>query len=383
MAANIQRAPFDSGRRIPVLDSLRGLAILSVFVYHAFPWSGLRVDGWLSRVVFVLSRPGWVGVELFFVLSGFLITGRLLDRKTTAPRDYYAWFYKRRALRILPLYYAALVVIGSIVWRAGETSGAFLLASAFFMPNLALLLGLTATAPLAVLWSLGIEEQVYLVWPWLVRSVTVRTLVWVFVGIGVAEPLLRAAAFESGGMMRDGVSLATWLRLDGFAWGGLLAVAARDVRVTRRRLGAIGAAALGGSSGLAALGAATGYLSQRTLIGASLQVACVDLFFAGLIAVSLGLVPSTQAPPRRSPLAVLASFGRISYCLYLIHLFGFWAFDRLAGVRPPITIGTAALRALIVLAVCTVVAELSWRFLEAPSLERGLPVAKTAVAGPA
>jgi peptidoglycan/LPS O-acetylase OafA/YrhL len=195
--------------------------------------------------------------------------------------------------------------------------------------------------------------------------------------------MLRAAAFDSGGLMRDGLSLATWLRLDGFAWGGLLAVVARDVRVTRRRLGAIGAAALGVSSGLAALGAATGYLSQRTLIGASLQFACVDLFFAGLVAVSLGLMPSPQAPPRRSPLAVLASFGRISYCLYLIHLFVFWAFDRLAGVRPPIAIGTAALRALIVLAVCTVVAELSWRFLEAPSLERGLPVAKTAVAGPA
>ena len=376
-------APIITSRRIPALDSLRGMAILSVFAYHAFPWSGLRVDGGLSRAVFVLSRPGWVGVDLFFVLSGFLITGRLLDRRATAAREYYTWFYKRRALRILPLYYAALAVIGSIVWRAGETSGSFLWASAFFMPNIALLSGLLASAPLAVLWSLGIEEQVYLVWPWLVRSVTIRTLALVFVGVGLAEPVLRAAAFASGGVMRDGLSLATWLRLDGFAWGGLLAVLARDVRVSRRRLGAMGAAALAVSSGLAALCAATGNLSQRTMVGASLQFACVDLFFAGLVAVSLTLAPQTQAPPRRSLPALLASFGRISYCLYLVHLFVFWAFDRFAGVEPPIALGPAALRALIVLAVCTIVAELSWRFLEAPSLERGIPAGENAVAGPA
>ena len=67
--------------RIPVLDSLRGMAILSVFSYHAFFWSGVLVDGWLSRAVMTLTRPAWLGVDLFFVLSGFLITGRLLDRR--------------------------------------------------------------------------------------------------------------------------------------------------------------------------------------------------------------------------------------------------------------------------------------------------------------
>ncbi len=83
-----------AGERFPVLDSLRGLAILGVFLHHAFFWNGMRLDGWLSRSVMQLTRPGWLGVDLFFVLSGFLITGQLIDRKGDAPGDYYRWFYK-------------------------------------------------------------------------------------------------------------------------------------------------------------------------------------------------------------------------------------------------------------------------------------------------
>jgi peptidoglycan/LPS O-acetylase OafA/YrhL len=132
----------------------------------------MQADGWLSRAIALVTRPGWLGVDLFFVLSGFLITGRLLDRKHAAARDYYASFYARRALRILPLYYLMLAVVGSAMLWAGEASWSFLAASAIFAPNIAMLMGLWTTAPLALLWSLGIEEQVYLVWPFLVRSLT-------------------------------------------------------------------------------------------------------------------------------------------------------------------------------------------------------------------
>jgi len=362
--------------RIAVLDSLRGAAILSVFAYHAFFWSGLRADSWIARSAALITRPGWLGVDLFFVLSGFLITGRLLDRRRTAPREYYRWFYTRRAIRILPLYYAALIVVGSVLWWAGETSGTFLVASAVFLPNIALLAGLWTSGPLAVLWSLGVEEQVYLVWPLLVRSLSGGRLAWFFVFVGIAEPVARWATF-SAGLLHEGLSMATWLRLDGFAWGGLLAVLVRDARWTGARLGALGAGALALAGGTTAICASMGLLSRRTGVGSAAQLACADVFFAGLVAVALWRRGEAAPTPGRS---VLASFGRISYCLYLVHQFAFWSFDRLAGVKPPFGLGPIAVRAVIVLAVSTAIAELSWRYLEGPSLERRPALPAPAVA---
>jgi peptidoglycan/LPS O-acetylase OafA/YrhL len=352
--------------RIPVLDSLRGIAILSVFTYHAFFWSGVLADGWMARAVLTLTRPAWLGVDLFFVLSGFLITGRLLDRKHEIAGDYYKRFYTRRALRILPLYFTMLLVVGSMMWRAGETSWQFLAASAVFLPNIALLAGWWTTGPLGVLWSLGVEEQVYLVWPFLVRVFPTRALAWLFVAVGLGEPFLRYTTFTSG-WLTEGLSIATWLRLDGFAWGGLLAIVIRNAHMTRRRLAAIGLGTLLISVGIAAFCASTSSLSQRTVIGTSLQLACADLFFAGLIAVALWRAwgPAPAAQPR----GVLASFGRISYCLYLVHMWVFWSFDRLAAVSSPMALAPTVLRAVIVLAVSTALAELSWRYIEGPSLQ--------------
>lgn len=366
------RPATSDGGRMPVLDSLRGAAILSVFAYHAFFWSGMRVDTWPARLVALLTRPAWLGVDLFFVLSGFLITGRLLDRRHLAPRQYFAGFYARRARRILPLYFSTLVIIGSLMWWAGETSWSFLLASAVFLPNIALIAGVGTSAPLAVLWSLGIEEQVYLVWPLLVSALTLRRLAVLFVAVGLAEPILRYTTFSLG-VMRGGLSLATWLRLDGFAWGGLLAVLMRDARFTRTRLAAVGAGAIATALGITVACLAAGSFSRRTGLGSAAQLACADLFFAGLVAIAVCRVPGTT---RHS---VLASFGRISYCLYLVHQFAFWSFDRLADIRAPLPFGPIVLRAVIVLAVSTAVAELSWRYVEGPSLERRPAIGEPAV----
>ena len=102
-----------AGRSIPVLDAIRGIAAIMVFVYHGvslqFPLWGEILQtydyGWLLIPV----AMGWSGVDLFFVLSGFLITGILLD--TVDERDYFRNFYARRTLRIFPLYYGLLVAI--------------------------------------------------------------------------------------------------------------------------------------------------------------------------------------------------------------------------------------------------------------------------------
>jgi len=354
-----------TGARLPALDSLRGVAILAVFGYHAFFWSGLSGDSALTAAVALATRPGWLGVDLFFVLSGFLITGRLLDNRHLPAGAYYRWFYLRRALRILPLYYLSLAVIGGVMYRAGEVSAPFMIASVFYLPNFALVAGFLATAPLAVLWSLGIEEQVYLIWPWLVRRLTNRMLLASFVVLGLVQPLLRYDSMST--RQADSLSMITWLRLDGFAWGGALAILVRTPGISRRWLSVSGAATIAGAGGLAVLCSAFGVLSRRTNLGAALQFACADLLFAGLLAVVLFGGREAAATPRRSG-SVLRYFGRISYCLYLVHQFVFWIFDRLTGAVHPSTLGPAAVRAAIVLAVCLGIAELSWRYLEGPCL---------------
>src|SRR2546430_1430589 len=102
---------------MPELDSIRGIAVLLVLFYHGFGFayglSGLRGIG---RLFVAATLGGWVGVNLFFVLSGFLITGILLDTKQRA--DYYNRFSFRRALRILPLYYAVFCLL-VVLTRAG------------------------------------------------------------------------------------------------------------------------------------------------------------------------------------------------------------------------------------------------------------------------
>jgi peptidoglycan/LPS O-acetylase OafA/YrhL len=366
LTATPARSPVGLRERIPALDSLRGAAILAVFAYHAFFWSGMRTDWWLARGIALVTRPGWLGVDLFFVLSGFLITGRLLDHRYLSAPDFYRWFYTRRALRILPLYYITLIVVGSAMRWTGETSLSFLIVSALFMPNIALLAGLWASSPLAVLWSLGIEEQVYLVWPFLVRSLTARTLAWFFVALGLIEPLLRYVSFSTG-MIREGIAVATWLRLDGFAWGGLLSILIRDARFHGRRLAAFGVAAIVVAVGGAVTCAWLGYLSRRTGVGSAAQLACADLLFAGLLAVALGGSSDAPMRPRRAG-EVLRYFGRISYCLYLVHQFAFWSFDRIVTADQPRPFGPILVRAVVVLALSTAIAELSWRYLEAPSL---------------
>ncbi|HET7321134.1 MAG TPA: acyltransferase [Longimicrobiaceae bacterium] len=98
---------------MPELDSIRGIAVLMVVVYHAFFWSNQSpAYSGFTRALLKATQPGWLGVQLFFVLSGFLITGILCD--TRERTDYFQRFYSRRALRILPAYFAMLAVLATL-----------------------------------------------------------------------------------------------------------------------------------------------------------------------------------------------------------------------------------------------------------------------------
>ena len=130
--------------RIPQLDGLRALAMLSVFLYAA------------------LSAPMlWMGVDVFFVLSGFLITGILLERKAKGG-SYFGYFYSRRARRILPPYWM-LIAISSLLFGSAWMKHWYWYVS--FATNVPLALNQLSHQSLSVLWSLAVEEQFYLIWP--------------------------------------------------------------------------------------------------------------------------------------------------------------------------------------------------------------------------
>src|SRR5580704_15437936 len=154
---------------IPQLDGLRGIAVLLVLAQHTLGGSRRDSIGSLADLVAVPARCGWVGVDLFFVLSGFLITRILLQ--TRGARNRYFVFYARRALRIWPVYFP-LVLIAYLAnpWLPSALQSSFgarsWLLVVLFCQNLpALGAGVALPAILAPTWSLAVEEQFYLLWP--------------------------------------------------------------------------------------------------------------------------------------------------------------------------------------------------------------------------
>jgi peptidoglycan/LPS O-acetylase OafA/YrhL len=210
---------------LPVLDGLRGLAILLVLVRHFFDHLPVT-PRFVIAIDRTLAAGSWTGVDLFFVLSGFLIT-RILLRTKTSPR-YFASFYGRRVLRIFPLYYAALVVmlvvlpLASAWWRQAVSSK---------IPDQILLWTYTGNLvgatlhqePLIHFWSLMVEEHFYLVWPLLVWLLSPKAL------LRTCLALMALGVVARSGMLAAGWS--PWLayshtlaRLDSLSCGGMIAV---------------------------------------------------------------------------------------------------------------------------------------------------------------
>ena len=156
---------------MPELDMLRGIAVLGVMLLHAFYWSyaGMSFGPWARRFVSA-TQPGWMGVNLFFVLSGFLITGILLDSKDKP--YFYRRFYTRRALRILPPYYLLLIVL--LLMRS--SSVAFVSLSFVYLANMTDFFGVACDY--GPLWSLAVEEHFYLMWPMLLWMAGLRRARW-------------------------------------------------------------------------------------------------------------------------------------------------------------------------------------------------------------
>jgi peptidoglycan/LPS O-acetylase OafA/YrhL len=312
--------------RMPELDTIRGIAVLLVLFFHGlgFRYSFQGLSGF--RKLFVAATlPGWMGVNLFFVLSGFLITGILLDTKSKA--HYFRNFYMRRALRILPLYYAVLVLLAVVTrtgWVNRQSSWAFLGLSFFYLSNVTVLFGVPMQY--GVLWSLAVEEHFYLLWPTVVRSLSRRWIAMAGATIIVLCPCLRAFYFIRGYDMGTGY---TWLVADGLAIGAVLAVLARGLWGTRDRMWRITAILFAASLIMFGAGYPLGIFRSSRILGASLRETALNIFFAGTVALALLLGTSRWKAVVNRP--VLQFFGEISYGVYLIHMLVFDLEDSVVG----------------------------------------------------
>lgn len=229
--------PFFSGRKhFPELDGLRGTAIVLVLICHYSFW--IAPPDWLVAILKLISFQGWIGVNLFFVLSGFLITGILLDSK--GQQCYFRNFYFRRTLRIFPLYYGVLLSALAVLlamrarlpnfYASDHHARALLAAMPWFFTyttNIGeALLNLNASY-FNHFWSLAVEEQFYLVWPMMVFALPARRLFTLCIGLAAAALACRIgmtlAGFSSGS-----IYLFTPCQLDPLAAGAAVAIILRD-----------------------------------------------------------------------------------------------------------------------------------------------------------
>ncbi|MGH9595343.1 MAG: acyltransferase family protein [Edaphobacter sp.] len=301
-------------KHMPELDILRGCAVLAVFFYHGLYWTGATSSNHLAHLFIKSTVVGWLGVNLFFVLSGFLITGVLMDAKGRT--SFYRNFYLRRALRILPAYLALIAILILVGWLQFRSAMVALL----FIANYDYFLRFGGYGPL---WSLSVEEQFYLLWPTIVGRVSTRTLLIISTALCLLEPLLRWLS-ASGHLPLGNDHTLTYLIADNLALGALAAIFARSTYGTLRNGINLGLAL--GLSGLVvlAVGYPFGILHRTSAFGAAFQIVPWNLVFTGALLLSLGL---------RSPLASsawtapLRFFGNISYGLYLVHVLIFVRYD--------------------------------------------------------
>jgi len=374
-------AALNLSARIPELDGLRGFAILFVVLFHyAYfpdePGSPLLVH---IRSLFSL---GWTGVDLFFVLSGFLIGGILLDAK--ASPNYFKTFYTRRFFRIIPIYYLwiasfiFLITLGGRVLQAHSNShvlpplGFTVYEQFFFIQNIwrPPFEGHTAWW-LGVTWSLAVEEQFYLVAPLLIRFLKVAKLRVLLVLVVFTAPLLRTLLYFVEKSPAYHAYESTPCRADALALGVLAAVYWRNESFRAwlsRREGALTILVAVLFAGMLVMG--HWYSNPYSGIVLTAGVSWVGLFYAAVLLLTLQRPAGFIAGLARTKW--LRELGRVSYCVYLIHTAVSYALFALLNRTLPHLTNLRTLGITLLSAALTyLIARLSWIFVEGPLVRIG------------
>ena len=352
------------------LDGLRGVAVLMIIFLHYVATSG-NFPHLGPRPVALLLQSFWSGVDVFFVLSGFLIGGIILDNGDAG--NFFRTFYLRRALRILPVAYFTITFAYLVIPVFNPT-----LLSLSQVPPYAYLLfinnywtahGLDFYPPLGPMWSLAIEEQFYLMAPAFILLVGRRTRNFTLLAIVLVSPLLR---------MRD-LHYSPWdftfFRLDGFSAGILVAVLLRSARFgefAARSRTIINTAVVSVIVATVLFDITPSYSpAERVAYGISLNSAATA---AVILLVHLN---RNSLLSRGLSWPWLLATGRVSYFLYLMHLPILMCVATLPCSR--------VLQALLGFGICLLCAWASWRLLESPliSLGRLFPYRRPVVIGAA
>jgi len=374
--------------RILTLDGLRGAAILLVVVWHYFyfyPSPNHHPAALLPKLYVYFERciaAGWSGVDLFFVLSGFLIGGILLEARTSP--SYFGTFYLRRFFRIIPVYYVwvalyVLLLLGFAFAKHADSLGEpktwYEVGAQFvFCQNLGFIhYSGVGGAWFTATWSLAVEEQFYLVAPVIVRWLTSRALFWLLIVVVLFAPLLRVFVhyyFPATTELDPAYTLMP-CRADSLAVGMLVAFLwhrpqshkwLEDHRQILYRLFGVFL------TGVVVLG--TYWPSSGSIAMQSIGFSWLAIFFALLLLLTL-VNPAGQLASLTS-MRCLRELGNVSYCLYIIHQ----AVNLCCHtILQPAQVSQSDWRVIAVpMVACLVsysIAKLSFTYFEQPLLRRG------------
>jgi len=296
------------------LDGIRGIAILLVLFHHS--WVGVNAATLFDRFIARLAKGGWVGVDLFFALSGFLISGILID-SLDHPK-YFRNFYARRVLRIFPLYYCTLAVATvfliayhvNALWfwtYSSNVRAAFIGWGPPFMNHF---------------WSLAVEEQFYLIWPAVVYLAGPAYLAPICFALVGSSIFLRFTLTQAGMASNAAVYVLTPLRIDALILGTLAALWIRNSAGFAQAKRSIRTAFIIGTAGLAVQFFRTRALSQFDWNSTEQTVMYT---FIALTAASIILIVMSQSEKsilnRLLRTRFLTFFGTYSYAIYVFHPF--------------------------------------------------------------
>lgn len=350
--------------RLAELDGLRGIAVGFVVLFH-----------------FGLFPPGWVGVQLFFVLSGYLISDILLHEKEKPLPSYLGRFYWRRTLRIFPLYFFYLIAMAVLFACAGwpvslKADWPYLVT---YTTNFGRLRPSDVGEPFTHLWSLAIEEQFYMLWPLVVYFCSLKQLKRIILGVILLGPVVRATLYLAlqGSVNNDEllgriIYVLPSSQFDAFAFG--TAVAAwklQGLKNSGKFLAVIGLTT--GGLGIAVIlhqhfayrAAFKGSLGYQMYLlpggGFIWAYSLLDLLSAALTIGAIQKLPSLRILRNKA----LCRIGVISYGIYVYHVPVLFGLKQLFG---NFVESNGCISFVVYVGVVLLVAELSFRLLEKPIL---------------
>jgi peptidoglycan/LPS O-acetylase OafA/YrhL len=365
-------------RFIPELDGVRGIAILLVlfFHYYTFAWdfTTLATPGVLRMAM----AMGFSGVDLFFVLSGFLISGILLD--TAGARNYFSSFYVRRVLRIFPLYLLTIFAYFHVALPLAHHYGRWMdwnnsleMWYWFHLSNWKTAFGADVRGPLTQFWSLSVEEQFYLVWPLVVFLATRKRLPYVCVSIILVSFGLRCY-FAQHKLDDNFLYRLTPFRVEPLAFGCLTALAVRNEkarRTVKKLLPSIFAVGMLALSGALWMGQSAGSFGDpmSTSPMATFGLTSLAVLYSGLVFFAHDCSLASARPGWLLRSAALRSFGKYSYAIYVFHVPIFmWYRHIVERISPAVPKDLRFVAWFISLAMeiglCYAMAQVSWYLLE-------------------